>query len=116
MNAVASIGSRETVADALAGMSQDHENWLKLMMDNPAGDDVLLDGIHLYLDNASGARFLNTLKLQQCGQWLGNITPGRLQIRLMEAARSSQHPAYTAFREGLQKSGGVDKAYPKAKV
>jgi hypothetical protein len=32
----------------------------------------------------------------------------------MEIARSSQHPAYSAFREGLSKSGGLDKAWPKA--
>jgi hypothetical protein len=30
----------------------------------------------------------------------------------MEAARSSQHPAYQAFRTGLDRSGGLEKLYP----
>lgn len=116
MSTVSPIGNRENVAAALAQLNAEQENWLRLMMENPASDDVLLDGVHLYLENASAARFLNSLKLQKCGEWVGDNAPGRVQIRLMEAAKSSQHPAYEAFREGLRKSGGVDRAYPKASV
>jgi len=31
----------------------------------------------------------------------------------MEAAKSSQHAAYMAYREGLIKSGGLERAFPK---
>jgi hypothetical protein len=34
----------------------------------------------------------------------------------MEASRSSQHPAYAAFRTGLTRSGGLEKAYPTSKI
>jgi hypothetical protein len=35
-------------------------------------------------------------------------------MRLMEQAKSSQHAAYLAFREGLVRSGGLERAFPKA--
>jgi len=116
MGSISPIGSRETVAESLAGLSAEHQSWLALLMENPASDDLLLDGLHLYLDQESEARFLNSLKLQKCGEWIGNAAPARLQGRLMEAARSSQNPAYIAFREGLTKSGGLERAYPKASI
>jgi hypothetical protein len=34
----------------------------------------------------------------------------------MEAAKSSQHPAYQAFRSGLSRSGGLERAYPVADI
>ncbi|WP_376742050.1 hypothetical protein [Pseudorhizobium tarimense] len=104
------------VADSLSGMSDENRSWLKLLMDNPASDDTLLDGLHLYLDRQAEARLLNTLKLQKCGEWLGNEAPARLQMRLMEAAKASQHAAHAAFREGLVASGGLERAYPKANI
>ncbi len=116
MSNVAPIGNRETVAESLAGRSDEQKSWLSLMMENPAMDDVLLDGLHLYLEQASSARFLNSIKLQAAGEWLGTNGPARLQIRLMEAARSSQHPAFAALRDGLAKSGGLERAYPKSTV
>lgn len=116
MASISPIGSRETVAESLAGFSSENQSWLKLLMDNPNSDDLLLDGLHLYLDQASEARFLNSLKLEKCGEWIGNNAPARLQMRLMEAAKSSQHPAYAALREGLTRSGGLERAYPKAKI
>jgi hypothetical protein len=116
MSNVAPIGNRETVAESLAGRSDDQKSWLSLMMENPVMDDTLLDGLHLYLEQASAARFLNSIKLQAAGEWLGESAPARLQIRVMEAARSSQHPAFSAFREGLTKSGGLERAYPKSAV
>jgi hypothetical protein len=116
MSSMATIGTRESVADALNGFSDENKSWLQLMMENPKSDDVLLDGLHLFLDRASESRFLNSLKLQKTGEWIGNTAPGRIQIRLMEAAKSSQHPAYQAFREGLVRSGGMERAYPKAPV
>ncbi|MGE6740842.1 hypothetical protein ACQKGC_11260 [Allorhizobium pseudoryzae] len=116
MSSMATIGTRESVADALNGFSDDNKSWLQLMMENPKSDDTLLDGLHLFLDRASESRFLNSLKLQKTGEWVGNSGPARIQIRLMEAAKSSQHPAYQAFREGLVRSGGMERAYPKAPV
>ncbi|MBP2558897.1 hypothetical protein J2T08_003443 [Neorhizobium galegae] len=111
---ISPIGSRETVAESLSNFSAENQSWLTLLMDNPTSDELLLDGLHLYLDQASEAKFLNSLKLQKCGEWIGNAAPARLQIRLMEAAKSSQHPAYSAFRDGLTRSGGLERAYPKA--
>ncbi|TRL39873.1 hypothetical protein [Rhizobium straminoryzae] len=116
MSTASTVATRETVAEALGGMAGENQSWLQLLMENPVSDDALLDGLHLYLHHASESRFLNTLKLQKCGQWLGSAAPGRLQIRLMEAARSSQHPAFLAFRDGLTRSGGMARAYPKARV
>lgn len=116
MSSMATIGTRESVADALSGLSGDNQSWLQLMMENPKSDDTLLDGLHLFLDRSSESRFLNSLKLQKTGEWVGNAAPARIQIRLMEAAKSSQHPAYHAFREGLVRSGGMERAYPKAPV
>jgi hypothetical protein len=116
MTSISPIGSRETVADGLTYLSDEQMNWLSLLMQNPASDDLFLEGLHLYLDRASESRFLNTLKLQKCGNWIGTNAPDRLQIRLMEAAKSSQHPAFQAFRTGLTASGGLERAYPKASI
>lgn len=116
MSSVSPIGSRETVAEGLKSLSDEKQNWLTLLMENPASDDLILAGLHLYLDQASEAPFLNSLKLQKCGEWIGNAAPARLQIRLSEAAKSSQHPAYQAFKNGLTRSGGMERAYPKAPV
>ncbi len=116
MNNISPIGNRETVAESLAGLSPDNQSWLQLMMDNAAFDETLLEGLHLYLGQASRAKLLNSLKLGQCGEWIGHTAPARLQIRLMETAKSSQHAAYIAFREGLTRSGGLERAYPKANI
>ncbi len=105
-----------TVADTLRGLAETDKALLQVVFDNPEQDNVLFDGLALYLDRESGAPFLNTLRIERCGEWLGNSAPGRLQIRLMEAARSSQHPAYLALRTGLVRSGGLERAYPKAAV
>lgn len=107
---------RETVADKFAALQDQDQSFLRLLFENAAQDDALLEGLHLYLDRASEARFLNSLKLERSGDWVGNNAPARLQIRLMEAAKSSQHPAFAAFRKGLQQSGGLERAYPKAAV
>ncbi|MEB2843336.1 hypothetical protein GAO09_14745 [Rhizobiales bacterium RZME27] len=116
MGNISPIGNRETVADGLQSFSTENQAWLVLLMEIPTNDDVFLDGLHLYLDRSSEARFLNTMKLEKCGEWVGNNAPARLQMRLSEAARSSQHPAYDAFRSGLSKSGGMERAYPKSPV
>ncbi|MFN7027560.1 MAG: hypothetical protein ACK4QP_24130 [Pseudorhizobium sp.] len=116
MSNVAPIANRDMVADSLAGLSEQNRSWLKLLMDNPASDETLLDGLHLYLDRQAQSRVLNSLKLKNCGAWLGDVAPARLQTRLMEAAKASQHAAYTAFREGLVASGGLERAYPKANI
>ncbi|MGR9171802.1 hypothetical protein [Rhizobium sp. KDH_Rht_773_N] len=107
---------RDTVAEKLAALSQTDKSYLSLLMENPAQDDNLLDGLHRHLDLASSSRLLNSLKLETLGKWIGEAAPARLQIRLMEAARSSQHPAYAAFRTGLTRSGGLEKAYPASKI
>lgn len=104
---------RTTVAEAIERAQAADMSLLSVLMENPAQDALLLDGLHLFLDRASQARFLHTLKLEQRGLWFGNAAPSRLQVRLTEAARSSQHAAYLAFRAGLTKSGGLERAFPK---
>ncbi len=108
--------SIDTVADKLRGLDGAGQSFLQLLFENPVQDNLLFDGLALYLDRESEAPFLNSLRLERCGEWLGNAAPGRLQVRLMEAARSSQHPAYLALRAGLVRSGGLERAYPKAAV
>lgn len=107
---------RDTVAEKIATLQDADQAFLRLLFETPSQDDALLDGLYLYLENASAAPFLNSLKLERTGEWIGNEAPARLQIRLMEAARSSQHPAFAAFRTGLSRSGGLERAYPKAAV
>lgn len=83
-------------------------------MENSEQDENLMEGLYRHLDLAAEAPFLNSLKLERLGQWLGSEAPPRLQVRFMEAARSSQHPAYLAFRAGLAKSGGLERAFKQA--
>ncbi|TCL73872.1 hypothetical protein [Rhizobium sp. BK251] len=107
---------RDTVAEKLSSLGDQDKAFLLLIMENPAQDDSLVEGLHRHLDGAAATRILNTLKLERLGEWLGTGAPPRLQIRLMEAARSSQHPAYTAFKAGLIRSGGLERAFPKSTV
>lgn len=111
---LAAFPDRETVADKLAVLGEADRAYLRLLMENPKQDENLLEGLDLYLDRAAAARFLNSLKLERLGEWLGETAPARLQMRLTEAARSSQHAAHAAFRAGLTRSGGLERAYPKA--
>ena len=111
---LAAFPDRDTVADKLAALGDGEQAYLRLLMENPKQDENLLEGLTLHLDRASAARFLNSLKLEKLGEWLGQTTPARLQIRLMEISRSSQHAAYAAFRTGLTRSGGLERVYPKA--
>ncbi|MDO9418712.1 hypothetical protein [Pararhizobium sp.] len=114
MNATtAAFPGRDTVAEKLATLGEPDLSYLQLLMENALQDENLLEGLHRHLDLAAEARFLNSLKLEKLGEWLGNSAPARLQIRLSEAAKSSQHPAYQAFRKGLTRSGGLERAYPK---
>ena len=105
---------RDAVADKLSAFGEAEQAFMRLLMENPIQDENLLEGLALWLNRAAAARFLNSLKLDRTGEWLGNNAPARLQIRLMELAKSSQHPAYEAFRQGLVRSRGLEKAYPKA--
>lgn len=105
---------RDAVADKLAAFSEADRSFLLLLMENVVQDENLLEGLSLWLNRAADGRFLNSLKLSTLGEWLGNNAPPRLQIRLMEAARSSQHAAFLAFREGLIRSRGLERAFPKA--
>lgn len=109
-----SFPDRDTVASKISAMTAEDEAYLTLLMENALQDENLLEGLLLFLDQQSQAKFLNTLKLEKCGEWFGNNAPARIQIRLHELAKSSQHAAYAAFRAGLAKSGGLEKAYPKA--
>ncbi len=110
----ATFPNRDSVASKFAAFSDADQSFLRLLMENAAQDENLVEGLYRYLDLASEARFLNSLKLETVGEWLGTNAPARLQIRLMEAARSSQHAAFTALRTGLTRSGGLERAYPKA--
>lgn len=115
MNAdAAAFPNREAVADKLAALAEADQAYLRLLMETPQQDENLLEGLDFCLNRAAEARFLNTLKLEKLGEWLGNTAPARLQMRLMETARSSQHAAFAAFRAGLTRSGGLERAYPKA--
>ncbi|WP_075292715.1 hypothetical protein [Pararhizobium arenae] len=107
------LPDRDTVAEKLATLAEPDRSYIELLMQNPVQDDHLLEGLYRHLDIASGGRFLNSLKLEKLGEWLGNAAPARLQIRLMEVARSGQHAAYQAFRNGLSRSGGLQRAYPE---
>ena len=104
---------RDAVAVRLAAFGEVDQSFLKLLMENPVQDENLLEGLALWLNRSAEARFLNSLKISRTGEWIGSNAPARLQIRLSEAARSSQHPAFHAFREGLDRSGGLEKAFPK---
>ena len=110
----AAFADRDTIAAKLAALSETDKPVLSLVMENPLQDISLIEGLHWHLDQACQARFLNSLKLEALGEWLGNTAPARLQIRLSEVAKSSQHAAYAAFRSGLTRSGGLDRAFPKA--
>jgi hypothetical protein len=107
---------RDTIASKLTALGEQEKSYLALLMENAVQDDNVIDGLHRHLDNAARASFLNTLKLENLGKWIGDTAPPRLQIRLMEAAKSSQHAAYAAFRAGLAWSGGLERAYPTAKL
>lgn len=111
---LAAFPDRDTVADKFAVLGEGEKAYLRLLMENAQQDENLLEGLDVYLNRAAAASFLNSLKLEKLGEWLGETAPTRLQMRLMETARSSQHAAYTAFRTGLTRSGGLEKAYPKA--
>ena len=105
---------REAVAAKLTAFAEADQSFIKLLMENAAQDDKLLAGLLRWLDQAADARILNSLKLAKIGEWIGTNAPARLQIRLSEISKSSQHPAYRAFRDGIERSGGLEKAYPKA--
>ena len=106
--------TRDTIAEKLTALTEADRAELLRLMDFAEGDDLLIDGVQRYLDLATAAKFLNSMKLEERGSWIGSHAPARLQMRLTEAARSSQHPAYLAFRAGLQKSGGLARAFPNA--
>ncbi|MEK1894889.1 MAG: hypothetical protein AAAB20_16725 [Rhizobium sp.] len=108
--------SRPRHASKLAGLGEQEKSYVVLLMENAAQDENVIDGLHRHLNNAASAPFLNTLKLENLGRWIGEAAPARLQIRLAEAAKSSQHPAYVALRTGLLRSGGLEKAYPPAAI
>jgi hypothetical protein len=110
----ASFPDRETVAAKLSSMGDEDMSFLCLLFENPKQDECLAEGLFVYLEKAALSPFLNSLKLERCGEWLGNNAPARLQIRLMEISRSSQHATYQAFRQGLVRSGGMERAYPKS--
>ena len=107
------LPDRDMLAGKLATFADTDRSYIELLMQNPVQDDHLLEGLNRHLDMASNGRFLNSLKLEKLGEWLGDAAPGRLQIRLMEVARSGQHAAYQAFRTGLTRSGGLQRAYPE---
>ncbi|WP_209088077.1 hypothetical protein [Agrobacterium tumefaciens] len=116
MQQASSFPDRDTVASKLTALTSEDKAWVSLLMENAVQDENLLAGINLYLDQQANARFLNSLKLEAAGEWLGSNAPARLQIRLAETAKASQHPAYLSFRKGLTASAGLEKAYPKAPI
>lgn len=114
MSAPAAFPDRDTTASKLSSFGEADQAFVRLLMENPEQDENLIEGLYRHLHLAAEAPFLNTLKLEKLGEWLGHAAPARLQVHLMEAARSSQHPAYQAFKAGLTNSGGLLNAFPKA--
>lgn len=115
MNAAdATVADRETIADKLSGLGAAEQSFLHLLMEDQQRDESLVEGLNLHLDRAAREPFVNALKLERLGEWIGREAPARLQGRLMEAARSSHHAVHQAFRAGLSRSGGLANAYPKA--
>jgi len=114
MSGPAAFPDRDTTASKFSSFGEADQAFIKLLMANLEQDENLMEGLYRHLDLSAEARFLNSLKLEKLGEWLGNEAPARLQMRLMEAARSSQHPAYQAFKAGLTKSGGLQRAFPSA--
>jgi hypothetical protein len=106
----------ETIAAKLSSLNEQDQSYIRLLLENAKQDDTLLDGLHRHLHDPSRAPFLNSLKLENLFKRIGDAAPPRLQIRIMEASKSSQTPAYAAFRKGLTASGGLDKAYPTAQI
>jgi hypothetical protein len=115
MNA-APFPDRDAVAEKIQAFQDADQSFLLLLMENPVQDENLIEGLTLWLNRATEAKYLNSLKLDKTGEWLGSHAPARLQMRLMEHAKSSQHPAYLAYREGLNRSKGLELAFPKAPV
>jgi hypothetical protein len=111
----AGLPDREAIADKLAALDDAAMEFLRTFLGNSKQDETLFGGIELYLHRAAAGRFLHTLKLEKTGEWLGNAAPARLQIRLMEIAKSSHHPAFQSFRSGVVRSGGLQRAYPAAR-
>lgn len=109
-------GGADSVASQLAMTSDADRETLETMMQNATMDAFFLDGLSRHLDQAAAAPFINALKLEKLGLWVGSTASARLQVRLMEISKSSLHPAYAAFRAGLVRSGGLQKAYPPAAV
>ncbi|TQX92380.1 hypothetical protein EQW76_03740 [Rhizobium sp. rho-13.1] len=113
MTMTTAFADRDAIAARLATLADADRSVIALIMENPLQDISLIEGLHWHLDQASKAKFLNSMKLETLGEWLGNAAPARLQIRLSEVAKSSQHPSYAAFRAGLTRSGGLERAFPK---
>ena len=107
---------RETIASKLSNLDDANRVLISEVFGKPEQDDLFLEGLQLYLDQQTSAPFLNSLKIGEVGEWIGSEAPARLQIRIMEAAKSSQHAAYQAFREGLTRSGGLERAFPKSDI
>jgi hypothetical protein len=113
MSAASSFPNQDAVADKFMSLGDGDKAFVELLMENALQDERLIEGLQRHLDRSAKASFLNTLKLEKTGEWLGNTAPARLQIRLMETAKASQHPVYAAFKTGLMRSGGLARAYPK---
>jgi hypothetical protein len=107
---------RDTISTRFTALGDEDKAYVQLLLENPAQDDNVIEALRRHLDRAASASFLNSLKLENFGRWIGDVAPPRLQIRLMEAAKSSQHPAYAAFRAGLDMSKGLLKAFPPTQI
>ncbi|CDM57770.1 hypothetical protein LPU83_2113 [Rhizobium favelukesii] len=91
---------RDTIASKLASLDERAKSYVVLLMENAAQDENVIDGLYRHLNNAASAPFVNTPKFENLGKRIGEAAPAFLQIRLMEAAKSSHHPAYVALRTG----------------
>lgn len=107
----AAFPDRETIADKLSALGETERSFLRLLMENSQQDENLIEGLSVHLDRAATARFLNSLKLESLGEWIGREAPARLQARrrhdpasmrpTMPSAAASPAPA--AWRTPIQR-------------
>ncbi len=82
---------RDSVADKLGSFAESDQSFLKLLFENPAQDDALLEGLLVYLERAAEARFLNSLKLGKTASGSATMRPPACRF----ASRKWPAPAST---------------------
>ena len=92
---MAAFPDRETIADKLAALGEAEQGFLALLLQNPQQDENLLAGLDLCLHRAA----------------LPSHSPS---FSSFSALRKRASAAHEAFRAGLTRSGGLERAFPPA--